>query len=78
LISFLDSRRFWHIIAIIDTRKDCETDEYALYRLYREQDQVRACQYDDAEWTVELQSERASARVGDAGVATVIQAKGIG
>jgi hypothetical protein len=57
---FLDTWRFWHIIALIDTVKDCEADEYAPNRLDREQEKVRTCRHDSAEWTVELREERAA------------------
>jgi hypothetical protein len=46
------------ILCIITANKDVDEDEYALDRRPREQDQVRTCPHDSAEWTSELQSER--------------------
>ncbi len=67
--------------------KDCDEDEYAPSRRYREQDervdpvqQVRTCPYSSAKWTSELQGERfreIGIPVTRAGAAAVIQAKGI-
>jgi len=54
-MEILDRFPALHIIQANSITKDVEEDEYALCWRYREQDMVRTCPHDGAEWTSESQ-----------------------